>query len=193
MLTFKQFIAEMQASNDNQPELTLDELKSKFKHHSDEARRFGKLLDKTPENSPFYNKHHENMRYHESEAAKTNFEIRKQQILASRKKPIAESKLAKALVASAMLAATPVKAGGMAHELPVYTYQEIGKKGLDQNLVNKSKEALEKAQENYDESMPGEHLSNAIDSHNNGNIGAALEHLRKYQDMINKRQSAPMS
>lgn len=167
MLTFKQFIAEMQASNDNPDKEVRDEFVRLHKKRSNldsmEERKY-EILKKHPavKNHPILNK-------------------------------LSESKFAKALVASAMLAATPVKAGGMAHELPVYTYQEIGKKGLDQNLVNKSKEALEKAQENYDESMPGEHLSNAIDSHNNGNIGAALEHLRKHQDMINKRQSAPMS
>lgn len=193
MLTFKQFLAEIKASNDNQQEPSLDELKTKFKHHSDEATRFGKMLDKTPENSPFYKKHHDNMRHHESEAAKLNFEIRKQQILASRKKPVQESKMLKGIVAATMLATSPVKAGGMAHELPVYSHEEIGKSNLNPSIVAKSKEALEKAQDEYDESVPGKHLSNAIDAHNNGDIKAATEHLKKHNDMINTKQSAPMS
>ena len=198
MLTFKQFLAEIQASNDNQPEPTLDQLKIKSKHHSDEARRFGKLLDKTPENSPFYTTHYKNMRHHEGEASKLNFEIRKQEILASRKdkskNQFQESKTIRAMIAATMLAASPAQAGGLAHELPVYSYSEINKPGLNPQLVAKSKEALEQAQDEYDESMPGEHLSNAIDAHNNGDINAAFEHLKQHKKMIiNTKQSSPMS
>ena len=104
-----------------------------------------------------------------------------------------ESKTVRAMIAATMLAASPAQAGGMAHELPVYSHAEINKPGLNPQLVAKSKEALEQAQDEYDESMPGEHLSDAIAAHNNGDIKAALEYLKQHNQMINTRQSSPMS
>lgn len=110
------------------------------------------------------------------------------------KPPVNESNKMRSVAAALMLAATPAQAGGMAHELPVHSYEEIQSPNAPREMVEKSRQALEKAQDEYDESMPGEHLSNAIDAHNNGDINAAFEHLKQHKKMIiNTKQSSPMS
>ena len=167
MLTFKQFLAEMQASNDNPDKEVRDEFVRLHKKRSNldpmEKRKYEILKDHPAvKNHPILNK-------------------------------LSESKTLKALVAATMLAATPAQAGGMAHELPVHSYEEIQSPNAPKEIVEKSRQALEKAQDEYDESMPGQHLSDAIDAHNNGDIKAAIKHLGIHNKMINKRQSAPMS
>ena len=69
----------------------------------------------------------------------------------------------------------------------------IKKFNVSRETIERSKQALEKAQDEYDESMPGQHLSDAIDAHNNGDIKVAMEHLGIHNKMINKRQSATIS
>jgi hypothetical protein len=167
MLSFKQFIAEMQASNDNPDKEIRDEFVRLHKNRNNldsmEERKY-EILKNHPavKNHPILNK-------------------------------LSESKTLKALVAATMLATTPAQAGGMAHELPVHSYEEIQNPNVSRETIERSKLALEKAQDEYDESMPGQHLSDAIDAHNNGDIKAAMEHLGIHNKMINKRQSAPMS
>ena len=167
MLTFKQFLAEMQASNDNPTKEVRDEFvrlhRNRNKLDAMERKKY-EVLKSHPaiKNHPILNK-------------------------------LDESKSLRAMIAATMLAASPVHAGGMAHELPVYSHAEINKPGLNPQLVAKSKEALEQAQDESDESMPGEHLSNAIDAHNKGDINAAFEHLKQHKKMINTKQSSPMS
>ena len=181
MLTFKQFLAEMQASNDN-PEM--NHLK---KAHNDSILAY--LNPKTSTSEKEFHLTKVNALRHNLGHPPLNNKMSAQEIRGS----LLESKTVRAMIAATMLAASPAQAGGMANELPVYSHAEINKPGLNQQLVAKSKEALEQAQDEYDESMPGEHLSNAIDAHNNGDIKAAIEHLKQHNQMINTRQSSPMS
>ena len=173
MLTFKQFLAEMQASNDNP-----------YKEVRDE---FVRLHKKGSNLDPMEKRKYEILKNHP--AVKEHPILNKLPILHK----LSESKTLKALVAATMLAATSAQAGGMAHELPVHSYEEIQSPNAPREMVEKSRQALEKAQDEYDESMPGQHLSDAIDAHNNGDIKAAIGHLGIHNKMINKRQSSPMS
>lgn len=181
MLTFKQFLVEMQASNDNPEYLHIK------KAHNDSILAYLNPKTSTSEKE-FYLRKANALRDNLGHPPLNN-KMSAQEIRGS----LLESKSLKAMIAATMLAASPVKAGGMAHELPVYSHAEINKPGLNPELVAKSKQALEQAQDQYDESMPGEHLSNAVDAHNNGDIKAALEHLKQHNQMINTRQSSPMS
>ena len=181
MLTFKQFLAEMQSSNDN-PEM--NHLK---KAHNDSILAY--LNPKTSTSEKEFHLTKVNALRHNLGHPPLNNKMSAQEIRGS----LLESKTVRALIAATMLAASPAQAGGMANELPVYSHAEINKPGLNPQLVAKSKQALEQAQNEYDESMPGEHLSNAIDAHNNGDIKAALEYLKQHKQMINTRQSSPMS
>ena len=181
MLTFKQFLAEMQASNDN-PEM--NHLK---KAHNDSILAY--LNPKTSTSEKEFHLTKVNALRHNLGHPPLNNKMSAQEIRGS----LLESKTVRAMIAATMLAASPAQAGGMANELPVYSHAEINKPGLNQQLVAKSKEALEQAQDEYDESMPGEHLSDAIAAHNNGDIKAALEYLKQHNQMINTRQSSPMS
>lgn len=181
MLTFKQFLAEMQASNDNPESLHIK------KAHNDSIHAY--LNPKTPPSEREFHLTKINALRHNLGHPPLNNKMSAQEIRGS----LLESKTARAIIAATMLAASPAQAGGMAHELPVYSHSEINKPGLNPELVAKSKKALEQAQDEYDETMPGERLSNAIDSHNNGDINAAFEHLKQHKKMINTKQSSPMS
>ena len=181
MLTFKQFLAEIQASNDNPEDLHIK------KAHNDSIHAY--LNPKTSPSEREFHLTKINALRHNLGHPPLNNKMSAQEIRGS----LLESKTARAMIAATMLAASPVHAGGMAHELPVHSYEEINKPGLNPQLVAKSKKALEQAQDEYDESVPGKHLSNAIDAHNNGDINAAFEHLKKHDDEINTRQSSPMS
>lgn len=181
MLTFKQFLAEMQASNDN------PEYQNIKNAHNDSIKS---LLDvKIPDSEKEFHRTRVNALRHSI----GHPPISSTASAAELRKSLLESKTLKAFVAATMLAATPAQAGGMAHELPVHSYEEIQNPNVSRETIERSKQALEKAQDEYDESMPGQHLSDAIDAHNNGDIKAAMEHLGIHNKMINKRQSAPMS
>jgi hypothetical protein len=182
MLTFKQFLAEMQASNDNPEDIHIK------KAHNDSIHAY--LNPKTSASEKKFHLTKINALRHNLGHTPLNNKMSAQEIRGS----LLESKSLRAMIAATMLAASPAQAGGMAHELPVYSHGEINKPNLNPELIAKSKAALEKAQDEYDESMPGEHLSNAIDSHNNGDINAAFEHLKQHnKKMINTKQSSPMS
>ena len=176
MLTFKQFLAEMQAINDNPED---ENIKRAYNDSMREVRRPYDINDKKA-------------------IANRNFHMAKIKTLRVSNPhlnltPVNESNKMRSVAAALMLAATSAQAGGMAHELPVHSYEEIQSPNAPREMVEKSRQALEKAQDEYDESMPGQHLSDAIDAHNNGDIKAAIGHLGIHNKMINKRQSSPMS